>query len=128
MKEKLIKLLDNSYSPYSKFRVSAIVVTKDGKEFNGVNVENASYGSTICAERCALFNTISNGYKKEDIEQLYLMCDNEKLSMPCFSCRQVISELMPDNSKIFVMNHSGKCQEFTVKELCPYPFNGDDLK
>ena len=61
MKEKLIKLLNNSYSPYSKFRVSAIVVMKDNCEFSGVNVENAAYGSSICAERSAILAAISNG-------------------------------------------------------------------
>ena len=56
MQEKLIKLLDNSYSPYSRFRVAAIAVMKDGKEFPGVNVENASYGASICAERSAILS------------------------------------------------------------------------
>ena len=65
MKDKLIKLLDNAYSPYSKYRVAAIVLMKDGKEFYGVNVENASYGATICAERSAIVSAISNGYKKD---------------------------------------------------------------
>ena len=68
MYEKLLKLLNNSYSPYSKFRVSAIVVMKDGTEFSGVNVENASYGASICAERSAIVSAISAGYKKDDFE------------------------------------------------------------
>ena len=59
MKEKLIELLDNSYSPYSHFRVAAILVCKDGTEFKGVNVENAAYGSSICAERSAILSAIS---------------------------------------------------------------------
>ena len=92
MKDKLLKLLENSYSPYSKFRVAAILVTKDGKEFNGVNVENASYGATICAERSAIVSAISDGYKKNDFEKLYVMCDNEKIGMCCMICRQVISD------------------------------------
>ncbi|MDE5538947.1 MAG: hypothetical protein K2J20_00470 [Bacilli bacterium] len=66
MREKLVKLLDNSYSPYSKFRVACIAVMKDGKEFPGVNVENASYGASICAERSAILSAISNGYKRYD--------------------------------------------------------------
>ena len=64
MKDKLIKLLNNSYSPYSNFRVASIVVMNDGKEFSGVNVENASYGATICAERSAILSAISAGYKR----------------------------------------------------------------
>ena len=71
MKEKLVSLLENSYSPYSKFRVSAIAVMNDGREFPGVNVENASYGASICAERSAILSAISNGYKKHDFKELY---------------------------------------------------------
>ena len=66
MKEQLINLLKNSYSPYSNFRVASIAVMKDGKQFKGVNVENASYGACICAERSAIVSAISNGYKKHD--------------------------------------------------------------
>ena len=73
MKDKLLKLLENSYSPYSKFRVSAIAVMKDGKEFCGVNVENASYGAAICAERSAIVSAISAGYKRYDFRELNLM-------------------------------------------------------
>ena len=84
MHYKLLKLLENSYSPYSHFRVASIVVMKDGKEFSGVNVENASYGASICAERSALVSAISAGYKRYDFEKLYVMCDNDKISMSCY--------------------------------------------
>lgn len=128
MKEKLLKLLENSYSPYSKFRVAAIVVTKDLKEFSGVNVENASYGASICAERSAIVSAISNGYKKNDFEKLYVMCDNEKIGMCCMVCRQVISEFFESDKDIIAMNPKGETKILKVSELCPYPFNEDDLK
>lgn len=128
MKEKLIELHNNSYSPYSNFRVSAIVVMKDGKEFSGVNVENASYGATICAERSAILSAISAGYKKGDFKSLYVMCDNEKIGMPCFSCRMVISELFDSDVPIICMNPAGESETHTVSELCPYPFSEEDLK
>lgn len=128
MKEKLLKLLENSYSPYSDFRVAAILVTKDGKEFNGINVENASYGASICAERSAIVSAISNGYKKNDFEKLYVMCDNEKIGMPCMVCRQVIGEFFEPAKEIIAMNPNGDTITHTVSELCPYPFNEDDLK
>lgn len=128
MKDKLIKLLDNSYSPYSHFRVSAIALMKDKKEFYGVNVENAAYGSSICAERSALLGAISNGYKKYEIEALYVMCDNDKIGMPCFGCRQVISELMEKDAYVIAMNPKGEEIKTTVEELCPHPFSEDDLK
>ena len=68
MQERLKELLKNSYSPYSNFKVAAIVVMKDGKEFNGVNVENASYGAAICAERSAIVSAISAGYRNGDFK------------------------------------------------------------
>ena len=128
MNQKLLKLLNNSYSPYSKFRVASIVVMRDGKEFNGVNVENASYGAAICAERSAILSAISAGYKRYDFDKLYVMCDNDKIGYPCFVCRMVISELMDKDCKIIAMNYNGDEEIHTVDELCPYPFSEEDLK
>lgn len=128
MREKLIKLLENSYSPYSKFRVASIAVMKDGKEFSGVNVENASYGACICAERSAIVSAISAGYKRHDFEKLYVMCDNDKIGMSCFACRQVISEVFEAEKIVVAMNPNGETKELTVTELCPYPFSDEDLK
>lgn len=128
MKDKLIKLLKNSYSPYSKFKVASIVVMKDGKQFSGVNVENASYGASICAERSAILNAISAGYKKHDFDKLYVMCDSKKIGMSCFACRMVISEFFETDKEVIAMNIDGDYEIHTVSELCPYPFNEDNLK
>ncbi len=129
MYEKLLKLLDNSYSPYSHFRVSAIIVMNDGHEFSGVNVENASYGASICAERSAIVSAISNGYKKDDFKSLYVMCgDSDNISTCCFACRQVISEFFDSDCIVTCFDKNGNYKEFSVSELCPYPFSEDDLK
>lgn len=128
MKEKLITLQQNSYSPYSNFAVSAIVIMKDGKEFNGVNVENAAYGASICAERSAILSAISNGYKKGDFKEINIMTSSSGISMPCFQCRQVISELFDKKSVVRCYTKTGDYEEHTVEELCPYPFGEDDLK
>lgn len=129
MYEKLLNLLNNSYSPYSKFRVAAIVVMKDGKEFYGVNVENASYGASICAERSAIVSAISNGYKKENFDSLYIMCgDSNTISTCCFLCRQVISEFFSKEALIECFDKDGNYKKFLVKDLCPYPFDSEDLK
>ncbi|MCM1370599.1 MAG: cytidine deaminase [Clostridium sp.] len=129
MKNKLLILLDNSYSPYSKFRVASILVMKDGREFNGVNVENASYGASICSERSAIVSAISNGYKKGDFESLYVMCgDSNTISTCCFVCRQVISEFFLPDDIITCFDKNGNYKEFKVNELCPYPFTEEDLK
>ena len=129
MKEKLAKLLENSYSPYSHFRVSAILTTKDGKEFGGVNVENASYGATICAERSAILSAISAGYKKGDFRTLYVMCDNnDKVGKPCFICRMTLVEFFDKDDRVICMSPNGRIEEYTVSDLCPYPFESEDLK
>ncbi len=127
MREKLTELLKNSYSPYSKFPVAAIVVMKDGREFSGVNVENASYGATICAERSAIVSAISHGYKKGDFKELYIMVNTEKVSTCCFLCRQVMTELFDKNVKITCMSQTEE-KVFTVNDFCPYPFDEGDLK
>lgn len=127
MKDELIKLLDNAYAPYSNFRVAAILEMKDGKYIPGVNVENASYGASICAERNAITTAISMGYKKGDFKNLYLMVSGSKLSMPCFMCRQVIIEFMDDDSMIILMDKEGNKKEYMVSQVCPYPFDKNDL-
>ena len=128
MKEKLINLLEQSYSPYSKFRVSAIVVMNDGTEFTGVNVENASYGASICAERVAILKAVSSGYRKGDFKELNVCCDSSKISSCCFLCRQVITEFFNKDSKIILYNNKGETEEYLVNELCPKPFDEEDLR
>lgn len=127
MKEKLLELHKNSYCPYSNFPVSAIAVMKDGKEFFGVNVENASYGAGICAERSAIVSAISFGYKKGDFKELHVMVSSGKIGMPCFICRQVISEFFEKEAMIYCYATTGEKEEYTVEQLCPYPFGSDDL-
>ena len=127
MKEELLKLLDKAYAPYSKFHVSAIVEMKDGKYIPGVNVENASYGATICAERNAITTAISMGYKKGDFKNIYVMVSGEKLSTPCFMCRQVIAEFFDKDSEIILVGKNDEVERHKVSELCPYPFDENDL-
>ena len=106
MEESLKRLLKNSYSPYSGFKVASICLMKDGKSFGGVNVENASYGSTICAERVAICTAIASGYKKGDFSKLYVMCDSPKISSSCFLCRQTISEFFSRDAEIILYSLS----------------------
>ncbi len=129
MIDKLRELANNSYSPYSNFRVATIVIMKDGVEFVGVNVENAAYGSSICSERSAILSAISNGYKKGDFKEMHCLCaDSDKISTSCFACRQVISELFDKDVDCYFYSNTGEYKVFKVSELCPYPFNEDDLK
>ncbi len=126
MFEKLKELLKKSYSPYYHFPVSAIVVTNDGKEFCGVNVENAN-GTSICAERNAIASAVAAGYKKGDIKKLYLMLSSGEFGTPCFACRQVLLEFMNNDDLVISVNKEGKEKVYKIEELCPYPFSLDDL-
>lgn len=128
MKTKLLELLEKSYAPYSKFRVSAIVVTNDDKCYSGVNIENASYGATVCAERVAIFKAVSNGHRKGDFKRLYVMVDSDKISSCCFMCRQVITEFFEPSAIVTLMNKHGEEKVLKVSELCPYPFDSGDLE
>ena len=127
MKEELIKLLDRAYAPYSKFQVSCLILMADGKYIPGVNVENASYGAAICAERNAITTAISMGYKKGDFKKIYVMVSGEKLSTPCFMCRQVITEFFSADSEIILVGKNGETSVYKVSDMCPYPFDSDDL-
>ena len=128
MKEKLENLLNNAYAPYSNYKVSCIIKTNDEKEFPGVNVENASYGATICAERSAILNAISNGYKKGDFKEIHIMNSSEKIAFPCFICRQVLIEFFNKDTEIISYNLEGKETIYKVSDLCPHTFSKEDLK
>lgn len=130
MKERLLKeafiAYEKAYAPYSQFHVGAALITNDNKIFQGVNVENASYGLTSCAERNALFNAYSAGYRKEDIVAIAIVTKAEKLTTPCGACRQVISELMLPTAKIYLSNEK-ETREHTIIELLPFSFSSEDL-
>ena len=130
--EKLISEAKNarklSYSPYSRFKVGASLLTKDGKVFVGANIENASYPLCMCAERNALYNAMMNGYKKDDFEALAVCAESDEPCSPCGACRQVISELFPKNAPIYMCNTKGDVKETTIEELLPFAFSDEDLK
>ena len=126
MRNKLEKLLNNSYCKYSGYAVACICIMQDGKEICGVNVENASFGATICAERNAITTAISLGYHKGDFKELHVMVDSDKIGSPCFMCRQVITEFFNDDSCVYVYSRNDM-KRYSVRELCPHPFGEDNL-
>ena len=117
-----------SYSPYSHFAVGAVILCKDGQLFQGANIENSAYPLCMCAERNALYNAYMHGKRKEDIVALALTADTDGPCAPCGACRQVISELMPTDAKIYMGNLKGDIQETSISELLPFAFSEDDLK
>lgn len=114
------KIIENSYSPYSGIRVAAVVKTKKGNTYPGVNIENSSYGLTICAERVAVFNAITHGDR--EIEWVIIVTDLENPIPPCGACRQVIAEFNPDAKIIMYSMKSKKMKISTLRELLPMSF------
>ncbi|MDQ7982738.1 MAG: cytidine deaminase [Spiroplasma sp.] len=129
---KAKKLQTNAYVPYSHFRVAAIVILKNGQEITGVNVENAAFPATICAERTALAQVITLGYQKTDIEALFLITDSISLGSPCGICRQFMIEIMPLTAKVFISNCNSKDDKdlkiIKVQDLLPFAFMPESLK
>ncbi len=128
MQERLQELLKNSYSPAYNYPVAAIVKCTDGKTFEGVNVETTSPASGICAERNALYSAVTAGYKKEDIETIYIMNKSNNICFPCFVCRQALNDLCHEKTLIVSFNYKGdKSTSVAVKDLCPFSFGENDL-
>lgn len=125
--DEAFKSLQNAYAPYSNFKVGAVLITKNGKLFRGCNIENAAYGSTMCAERIAIFSAIASGVKSEEIEALAIVAKASPLAAPCGNCRQVISEFFLPDTPIILANHLNEYQETTIKELLPYAFSKEQL-
>ena len=116
-----------AYAPYSKFKVGAALLLDDNKIITGTNVENSSYGLTMCAERNALFTAIAQGYKKENILAILVVANTDGPCSPCGACRQVISELMEKDADVILTNRKNDIKEFKVKDLLPFTFTKEDL-
>jgi cytidine deaminase len=111
---------ENAYAPYSKFRVGAAVLTDDGSLYTGVNIENISYGATVCAERTAIFKAVSEG--KGKVCAIAIASDSEDYIFPCGICRQVIFEFGDRFTKIICSRKNGEYRIFTAEELLPHAF------
>ena len=109
-----------AYVPYSQFPVSAILVTKSGQLYSGVNIENASFGLTNCAERTAIFKAISEGVR--DFSEIIIYGETEKPISPCGACRQVMAEFFDKDKKVTLVAKDKSTVVMTVGELLPYSF------
>jgi cytidine deaminase len=125
--DEAFKAMKNAYAPYSHYHVGSCVLTKDGKQFIGANIENASFGATNCGERSAIFAAYSHGYRKNDIEAIAIVSDGDKLAGPCGICRQVLSELLNDDTLILLSNGKEETVK-TIDDLLPMRFTQEDLK
>ena len=116
---------ENAYAPFSDFRVGAALETDDGEVISGCNVESASYGLTVCAERVAIWKAISQGKRK--IKHIAVVADTEELTPPCGVCRQIIWEFGGD-IPVILANLKGKTEVVQMKELLPRAFDTKFLK
>lgn len=123
---RAIAAQSRAYAPYSKFHVGAAIQIS-GRVFEGANVENASYGLAICAERTAIFAAVTSGAR--ELEAVAVSTNSSPPSSPCGACRQVLLEFAPDPTKVIVtaVNPAGEHRSWTLAELIPDGFNGKEL-
>ena len=115
---------ENAHAPYSHFRVGAAIEDAAGRVHTGCNIENATYGLTLCAERVAVFKAISEGARK--FTRIAVAADTDVLTPPCGACRQILWEFCGDVELILV-NPRGKTETFRLKDLFPRPFDASFL-
>jgi cytidine deaminase len=115
---------ENAHAPYSKFRVGAALEDASGRVHTGCNIENASYGLTLCAERVAVFKAISEGAR--EFRRIAIAADTDSLTPPCGACRQILWEFCGD-IEIVMLNPRGKTEALRLKELFPRAFDASFL-
>ncbi len=131
----MIQLIDqarevtkNAYAPYSNYHVGAALLFQDGSVVRGVNIENASYSVTNCAERSAIFSAISQGKNMKEVIAVAVVADGVRIGSPCGVCRQAMAEFFAPTTPVYLSLMQG--DEFTttsVAELLPFAFNKQDM-
>jgi cytidine deaminase len=114
---------ENAHAPYSNFKVGAALEDLNRRIHTGCNVENATYGLTICAERVAVFKAISGGLRPLQFRRIAVVADTEELTPPCGACRQILWEFCGD-IEIVLANLKGKSESLQLKTLFPRAFDG----
>ena len=115
---------ENAFAPFSKFKVGAAVEGLDGRIHSGCNIENATYGLTVCAERVAVWKGISEGARR--FKRVAVAADTDQLTPPCGACRQILWEFCGD-VEIVLVNPRGKIESYRLKDLLPRPFDASYL-
>jgi cytidine deaminase len=115
------KVRARAHAPYSKFKVGAALEASNGVIYSGCNVENASYGGTVCAERVAILKAVSEGEKK--FRSIVVVAESKKLVPPCAFCLQVMAEFCDPSFKVHLATPVGVKKTYLLSQLLPYPFN-----
>ena len=127
--QEAVNAMNNAYVPYSKFKVGAALLLKNGEIIKGCNIENASYGLCNCAERTALFKAYSEGVKKDDIVAMSIAGATDGPISPCGACRQVMAEFCDLKTfKVIIAKSTEEYLEYTLDELLPLAFTGKNLE
>jgi cytidine deaminase len=127
LKKHAVRAAGNSYSPYSHLRVGAAVISEAGNIYRGCNVENASFGLTQCAERAALTAALGDGAEPGTLKTLLIYIPGNTAHPPCGACRQVMHELMGEDSLVISCCDGAETRAWTRSEYLPDPFVPDDL-
>jgi cytidine deaminase len=128
LKSLAIGAMKKSYSPYSKKTVGASIRLSNGKVFTGCNIENSSFGGTVCAERVAIWKAVSECGGKIQITDVYVATEASPPWSPCGICRQVINEFVAKSCEIVLVNRKGEEKHFTHQELLPESFDRSTLE
>jgi cytidine deaminase len=123
-----LKAMAHSYSPYSGKQVGAVVELPDGRTFTGCNIENSSFGGTVCAERVAIWKAVSEAGPSIRIQNVVVATDASPPWFPCGICRQVINEFAANDCGIHLVNKTGTVHSFTHRELLPHGFGRSELE
>ena len=118
--EAALAAREYAHAPFSRFKVGAAIATGDGRIFTGCNIENVTYGLTICAERVAVFKAVSDGVR--DLRRIAVATDCDTPAPPCGACRQILWEFCGD-AEIVLVNLQGKTESLRLSELFPRPFD-----
>ncbi len=122
--EAALAVRGNAFAPFSKFQVGAAIEDCDGRIHTGCNVENATYGLTVCAERVAIFKAISEGARR--FRRIAVAADTDTLTPPCGACRQILWEFCGD-IEVLLVNLHGVHESFRMRDLFPRPFDDSFL-
>jgi len=123
---KAVEAKSRAVATYSNFHVGAALITDNGRVFLGANIENSSYGLTICAERTAVFQAVLEG--ERNFEAIAIAGDTEDFLPPCGACRQVLADLCGKDLEVILTNQKGEINTFKLSELLPYSFGEEFLK